>query len=367
MLPGLEPQHTRQSFCSGTRLYLENVVESPDDFVKAENGLWLLPPSVAERDRLAGVDKLELVAAAQYKAGMESFAEVTAEAADILDNSDVTDDGCIVDGLTPDRTMSSSELVLYLAGAEWGSPALDEVDDLPHLQTCETDGCYNTRHFDLDFAKLQVPTRITELNPHWYEVGEDGEVYTIWGDHLANIEESMALYIKLQKSNFPYVPFDKSPLTPSGVAQVRLHPLTGCWESWTYNIKPDGSRGGRFEGYGNLYFRYRPETVDRQTGEITREKRRGHWLAHRLMWTVMGQELDSSKVLNHLCNYKRCCNPLHLEQITEDENKIHGRNARGYIRELERANPSVRDDYLDAATIAGLYKQARRMYQAAAA
>lgn len=133
-----------------------------------------------------------------------------------------------------------------------------------------------------------------------------------------------------------------------------------------YHIKPDGSAGGRFEGYGSLYFRYRSPTIDSETGEISAGKRRGHWLAHRIMWSVLGQELEPGKVLNHLCNYKRCCNPIHLEQISEEENRTHGQHARDYIREIEQRDPSARDHYLGAAEMSALYKDTRKLYESVA-
>lgn len=356
------PHHTRGSMGSRSRLYTEKYVASPDDFLLSDNGLWLLPEVVAERDRKGGIRRLGKIAADQKEAEMFATFEETSWAINVLGHSEVTDTGCIVDGLEPGDRMTTAEFMIYLAGHDRGTVALDAAEDIPHLRACDTPACYNTRHYDLDFAKRTVPRRMTELNPLWYKIGEDGKVKTIWGDTLADIEDSMRLFIKMQKSNFPFVPIEESVLTPSGVAHVSFHPLTGCWETWTYNVKPDGSKGGRFEGYGNLYSRLAPETVDPETGEITRAKRRGNWTAHRTMWKVMGNQIDPSKVLNHLCNYKRCCNPLHLEQITEYDNRIHGQHARKYIRAIEAADPEARDHHLDAATVAKLYEPARALY-----
>lgn len=365
MLPGLEPHHTRQSFCSGTRLYIEKVVQSPDDFLlNPDNGLWLLPTSVAERDRDAAIEKLNGLSIHQLDEGLTEEGDRNGLACQVMRDTVINELGCMTGGLDSDeQAFSLPGLVLLLAAAEWGGPSLDEEDDLEYLRACPTDGCYNTRHYDLDFSRHSVQARMTELNPHWYEVSDDGEVRTIWGDELPTVLESMQLFMEMQRANYPYVGFDESTLTPSGVAQVRFHPLTGCWESWLYNIKPDGSRGGRFEGYGQLYFRYRKESIDEQTGEVIGEKRRGHWLTHRLMWSVMGKEVDSSKVLNHLCNYKRCCNPGHLEQITEYENRLHGVNARKYIGAIEQDDPGVRNAFMSAEEIYPLQQDARRLYQ----
>ncbi|MBP9738122.1 hypothetical protein KBD20_00365 [Candidatus Saccharibacteria bacterium] len=355
MLPGLAPHHTRQSFCSGSRLYIENVISSPDDFLQhPDTGLWLLPESVAERDRSAGEKKLGELALVQKHKQMKDWREST-RASRILANTAITEIGCMVGGADSEpETNDPAQLAIYFADREW-VPVLDEPTDLPHLNICGTEGCYNTRHYNLDFGR----DRSTELNPNWFSVSDDGGVETIWGDQLASVEESLLLFTKFQRKHYPFIPYSESVLTAAGVAYVGFHPLTGCWESWSYNRKPEGSKGGRFEGYGNLYVRFRAAGVDHETGEITNEKRRGNWLAHRTMWWILGNDFVSGTVLNHRCNYKRCCNPLHLEQVTDSFNVRHGLVAQEAIKALPDQQIG---SFLSAREYAEQYEKVRILY-----
>lgn len=354
ILPGLAPHHTRASFGSKSRLYVEKYARTPDDFVLSGRGLWLLPAAVAERDRAAGEKTLADVAQVQTEKSMTTDAQRNRAATEVLRRTTITETGCMVGGIRSNSQKSPAQWAVYFAGAELGTVVLDEPDDLEYLRVCDTDGCYNTRHYDLDYASVAVPRRVTELNPDWYNVSDGGEVSTVWGDDLGTIEDSLKLFKRMQRLGYPFVPYEESKITPSGTSYVQFHPLTGCWEAWTYHVRPDGAAGGRFEGYGTIYSKYERQRVDRETGEVIGVKRRGGWLAHRTMWRRMGNYLDTNLVLNHLCNYKRCCNPQHLEQITEEENKEHGRIANIEIRRVAQEHERVGAHWLSAAELARL-------------
>lgn len=70
-----------------------------------------------------------------------------------------------------------------------------------------------------------------------------------------------------------------------------------CWE-WAGARSP--------QGYGQL-------------------NRRGErWLAHRLVWTVLVGGIPEGMHMDHLCRNPPCCNPDHLEVVTQRQNKERG-------------------------------------------
>lgn len=357
MLPGLAPRHTRPSFGSGSRLYIEKFVSSDDDFLRdEETGLWLLPQQVAERDREAGERKLAAIALAQSAEGMRSHADLNKRASKLLGRTSITQTGCMVGGMHSRDSRQPSDWTYLLAEREQGTPALDDPDDLEHLRVCSCEDCYNPRHYELQFGR----NRSHELNPNWFVVGDDGSVKTIWGDTLPSIDESIRAYVEFKKQYFPYVSIEDSVLTASAVAQIGFHPLTGCWETWNYYRRPNGVSSGRFDGYGNFYIRFRPGGIDKETGEIVTERRRGTWLAHRITRLLAGNQFEFGKVLNHRCNYKRCCNPYHLEQVSESYNVRHGNTAHEFIRKLD---PAQQGERLSAVDLAKLYAELRQVYE----
>ena len=75
-------------------------------------------------------------------------------------------------------------------------------------------------------------------------------------------------------------------------------PVSGdCWE-WS------GWNSGN--GYGKV--KYRGQT----------------YMAHRLIWTLSGREIERGEVLDHLCRNRACVNPQHMEAVKVRENTLRG-------------------------------------------
>lgn len=85
--------------------------------------------------------------------------------------------------------------------------------------------------------------------------------------------------------------------------RYRVDNGTGCW-LWTatlntagYGVAPTGKRGGKT-------------------------------LAHRLVYTFHVGAVPTGLELDHLCRFRHCVNPDHLEPVTHAENVRRGHNGR---------------------------------------
>lgn len=338
MLPGMRPALTRAGFSSGGRFRADTYAKNPEDYPRVEEtDLWLPPAFLADEDRQAGVDKLTAIAEAQKAHEMLGYAERSVRGARILGRTAVTETGCMVDGLRGNQ--DPFEVAIKFGELELGSFAFTTPDEMPHIQTCGTPGCYNSRHFDMDFGRPTLQQREIELNPNFYQTLPSGEIRTLWGDILPSVEDSMAYLIQLQRQNFPFVPSQAGKLTPTGISQIGFHPVTGCWESWQYYIQ---SKSWQKDGYGRLYQKKVTE-VNKETGEITVVANAEQKVAHRVTWRAVGNKFVDGEVLNHLCSYRRCCNPLHIQQVTKTANSIHGARTQRAINALYESNPETED------------------------
>lgn len=91
----------------------------------------------------------------------------------------------------------------------------------------------------------------------------------------------------------------------------------GCWEFQASRLK---------EGYGQI------RDTKKDGGQLL--------LTHRVAYTYFISEIPEGLVLDHLCRNPSCCNPWHLEPVTNRENGRRGIGweRRGwYIAEMQRA------------------------------
>lgn len=53
-----------------------------------------------------------------------------------------------------------------------------------------------------------------------------------------------------------------------------------------------------------------------------------NWKVHRLIYSLLNKDFDSKLIVRHRCGNRLCCNPLHLEEGTLEDNakdsRIHG-------------------------------------------
>lgn len=102
----------------------------------------------------------------------------------------------------------------------------------------------------------------------------------------------------------------------------------GCWE---------------FTGYRDRY----------GYGKVGSGLYNGHTvLPHRVTYAYFIAEIPSGMQLDHLCRNRACCNPWHLDVVTNRENQIRGINGYG-IRTLCRAGLHDITDPANQRTVSG--------------
>jgi hypothetical protein len=74
---------------------------------------------------------------------------------------------------------------------------------------------------------------------------------------------------------------------------------TGCW-NWVGSRRPDG--------YGLMY-----------VAELKKQRR-----SHRLVYELLVRPIADGLVIDHLCRNPACCNPDHLEEVTNRTNVLRG-------------------------------------------
>lgn len=89
-------------------------------------------------------------------------------------------------------------------------------------------------------------------------------------------------------------PRTRVPVVDRVLARVTVHPL-GCWE-YTGTLNPGGY------------------------GQITPSSAGSSYLTHRIVYEDWFGKIPDGLVLDHLCANRRCCNPAHLEPVTQTEN-----------------------------------------------
>lgn len=324
----MHPALTRGGLGSRGRLHIECFAQTPSDFIASSDGIWLPPIEVVRRDKKLSLQRLGAIA---HSISFEKTQRHTQRIAEAVDNSRVTENGCLIGGVSPRR---HAQFLLYLAELDWGTPPFETGSDLQDVQLCSSNNCLNTRHYDFEFTRPTLRERRVEFDPRFYTIDADGSILTPWGDTLPPVTTSQAAYTDFVHRCYPYVPNDRSPLSPTSISQIRFISQSGCWESWQYYTKPEHGLNWQFDGYGRMNGRHPVTRIDTHTGE-TATKPAGQMLAHRIVWVASGRELIPGQVLNHRCRYRRCCNPLHLEQVSTGANNAHGRRMKKAILRID--------------------------------
>ncbi|MCB9821485.1 hypothetical protein H6798_03020 [Candidatus Nomurabacteria bacterium] len=340
MLPGLLPAHTRKGLyhaksveSSGSRLIVEKVAPVLGSFVVSEaSPLWLLPAFVAETELEKDIQRLAFMLGKNHTPDIEARLNKLFL---VLGRSSLNNDGCIENGLRGQQ--QPVEYALLTAELETGLPCMTPVGEVDSVRICGNDRCYNARHYNFDFGKKMYTQKPVELNPDWYLLQPDGSIETIWGDTLPPVIDSLRYFIDFQYLNYPFVDYEDSLLSSTPMSQIKVHPITGCWQAAVYETNTQGLANTK-NGYGVMYAREKSRSINLNTGEITQGYRRGSVLAHILIWELTGHTLIPELERNHLCNYPRCCNPLHIEQIDPGLNRTHGQRARAAINRLPARN-----------------------------
>ena len=86
-------------------------------------------------------------------------------------------------------------------------------------------------------------------------------------------------------------------------SKISIDPITGCW-IWHGSV--DGS------GYGLVWFRHHTERIHRVI------------FAWRIKPISRGIYARSADRIDHLCRRRNCCNPEHLESVTQRTNVLRG-------------------------------------------
>lgn len=273
-------------------------------------GIWLPLPETSDEDLTALKSKV-----IKIKSGDELLLtnDELEEAKSFLTDVEVTDEGCWV-GI--DDTCS----VRLISEIDTSHNILESDHNFDDIRQCDNPSCQYHRHFDFSF---DVPSGRRELvypNQKFFRETNEG-VITAWGDLLPDISTSRANLRAFREKSIPYVEPNQSLLTANGISQICLVPSTGCWFVRMYYMTPTGEaspKGWQYDGYGRLRV---PSPKAKEHNYIKYST-----LAHRIVWLVSGRPLADSKkfVLNHKCGFRPCANPGHLEEMTPQENNIHG-------------------------------------------
>lgn len=92
--------------------------------------------------------------------------------------------------------------------------------------------------------------------------------------------------------------WNPEPAITRALRRVEVDPVTSCW------VWP-GSKNS--SGYGSI-----------------RDDNGRQIKVHRLLWRSQGWVVPDGLVLDHLCRNRLCCNPDHLEPVTQRENILRG-------------------------------------------
>lgn len=118
-----------------------------------------------------------------------------------------------------------------------------------------------------------------------------------------------------------------------------------------HNIRDEIADGDGFASAGRAYIEARIKIEDRgfsspcwiwQLGLTVKGYGRcrlnGHLRSHRASYEAFVGPIPGGLQIDHLCRIKSCCNPDHLEPVTNRENVIRGLAACGFVPRSPRKN-----------------------------
>jgi hypothetical protein len=207
----------------------------------------------------------------------------------------------------------------YITFLDTSRQVLEKPKDVPFTRMCDTTGCFYHRHYDLT---LDVPSRRRDLLypnlDHFAAI--NGNVVTSWGDVLPSVSESTQELREFQHKSMIYTKRDESLLTLGGISQISVIPGTGCWFTRSYYMTPTGVEGydnWQYDGYSRLKI----------PSGLVEKYNYGDYamLGHRVVWALTGHRLPSTNriVLNHMCGFRPCTNPGHIEIVHAQTNMLH--------------------------------------------
>lgn len=312
----LHPSMTRSGYDYPNGVPLRN--SQPGDFPKTTDGLWLPTLEVA---------RVNLAITSRHFAGIVATLGNKAHQATRNANRAVksarfdTDSGCW-HAETPDHTADLWTIAYHEMGR-----VLNPPESKGRLSICHSASCLNTRHFDFTYGVARR-TELYEPTDALYSVLPDGRIKTAWGDILPSVADSIAKFLDFRLKCPPFAKETTSPLTANGISKITIHPTSGCWKVRSYYTAPDGT-----DNYGRLRLRSHLQKGGNRSGS--------QMLAHRVLWIVTGHTEKPGLELNHLCGYRACCNPDHIQQVTKEQNNKHAWRMQHAIRRLGLAQRVV--------------------------
>ena len=191
---------------------------------------------------------------------------------------------------------------------------LDSIS--PHIRTiihmCGNQNCCNIRHMDISDTQRMY----YEVVDSDYVTLPDGRiVHTLTGEILPPYWESWRLFWEWLRPRSQYdldyeSPHDKEYILGFvDFSHLWVHPLTGCWENESFYPRWSAN-GAQQNAYGFHRKRY---------AELGRSTHR--YLYMKYMEQRYGVDTDEllDKDVDHCCNNRRCCNPLHMQDISRRE------------------------------------------------
>ena len=92
----------------------------------------------------------------------------------------------------------------------------------------------------------------------------------------------------------------------------------GCW-LWTGSVLRTGYGMGRHEVAFDPYYK---------NGRL----KGGRWtVIHRIVYELLKEPIPDGLQIDHLCEVRSCCNPAHLEAVTQSVNILRAIHGRSYI------------------------------------